>query len=92
MKKHKWKKYEKKAVKYIFELVWLHGFKNLFDHAKGKRQPLHMKQHHAIQIEVSQYKIDPLLWILELESTCAYNIQAFTILDCATSLLKLTNA
>ena len=62
-----WKKYEKKAIKYIFEIVWLHGFKNPFDHAKCKSQPLHMKQHHAIQIELSQYEIDQLLWILELE-------------------------
>ena len=62
-----WKKYEKKAVKYSFEFVWLHGFKNLFDHTKRKSQPLHMKKHHAIQIELSQYEIDQLLWILELE-------------------------
>ncbi len=60
------KKYERKAIKYIFEIVWLHGFKNPFDHTKCKSQPLHMKQHNAIQIELSQCKIDQLLWILDL--------------------------
>ncbi len=51
--------------KIYFSISVVEWIKNLFDYKKCKSQPWHMKQQHAVQIELSQYKIDQLHWTLE---------------------------